>query len=192
MLQVASKCTPRGTLIKGNGIPHTVSSLSAKCRCPAIWFQAGIEFLTKHTDWVDTEEFAVDCQPGVSEVSADCRQGVIEGRKGMEGKEGKGMEEKAVQPEVVLWNSIAGSCGLPKVAALSPDRATHLSARRRDRFWVENLHAAVMRIAGSSFCLGANDRGWKADFDWLLRPGTVAKVMEGKYDARTVRKGPNI
>jgi hypothetical protein len=40
----------------------------------------------------------------------------------------------------------------------------------------------VKRIASSAFCTGTNDRGWRATPDWLLRPDTAAKVLEGKYD----------
>ena len=30
-----------------------------------------------------------------------------------------------------------------------------------------------------------NDRGWRADIDWYIKPDTIAKVMEGKYDNRS-------
>ena len=37
-------------------------------------------------------------------------------------------------------------------------------------------------LVGKPFLTGQNDRGWKADFDWCLDPGNIAKVREGKYD----------
>jgi hypothetical protein len=40
------------------------------------------------------------------------------------------------------------------------------------------------RINASPFCLGQNDRGWKADVEFFLRPDTATKVLEGKYDAK--------
>jgi hypothetical protein len=32
--------------------------------------------------------------------------------------------------------------------------------------------------------MGDNHRGWKANVDFLLRPDSIAKVLEGSYDAR--------
>lgn len=42
----------------------------------------------------------------------------------------------------------------------------------------------IKRIAASDFCRGRNDRQWVANPDWLLKPGTAAKVLEGNYDNR--------
>jgi len=44
--------------------------------------------------------------------------------------------------------------------------------------WIET----VKKMAASKFCNGTNDRRWKADFDFLLKPETWLKVNEGKYD----------
>lgn len=46
--------------------------------------------------------------------------------------------------------------------------------------WVQ----VIARIRQSAFCLGENDRGWVASPDWLLRPDTATRVLEGKYDNR--------
>jgi hypothetical protein len=41
----------------------------------------------------------------------------------------------------------------------------------------------VIRTAGESqFLNGANDRGWKADFDWVLKPSSFLNILEGKYN----------
>ena len=29
--------------------------------------------------------------------------------------------------------------------------------------------------------IGKNDRGWKADIEFFLRPDSIAKILEGKY-----------
>jgi hypothetical protein len=34
----------------------------------------------------------------------------------------------------------------------------------------------------SAFCRGENDRGWRADFDFLLQPKSFTKLLEGAYD----------
>ncbi len=40
----------------------------------------------------------------------------------------------------------------------------------------------VLRKAGESdFLNGINDKAWKADFEWIMRPQNFVKIMEGKY-----------
>ncbi len=51
--------------------------------------------------------------------------------------------------------------------------------------WTE----VIRRIAASPFCRGENDRGWKADFEFMLRRETHIKALEGKYDDATKRAG---
>jgi hypothetical protein len=46
----------------------------------------------------------------------------------------------------------------------------------------------IDRIAASSFCRGKGNRGWVADFDWLLDSETAVRVLEGRYDDETVRQ----
>lgn len=97
-----------------------------------------------------------------------------------EGTGGKPKRKPTVDDLVSVWNSTT----LPKVQNLSPDRLTAAKARLRDPFFVANFEPAIKRIGASAFCLGSGPNSWLATFDWLLRPGTVAKVMEGKYDNR--------
>src|SRR5262249_5654182 len=82
MVQVASKCRPRGVLIKGDGTPHTPPSLSLKTRAPENWFILALEYLEKFTDWLDIQEVAGGCQ---SDCQSDCQAGARE-RNGIEGK----------------------------------------------------------------------------------------------------------
>jgi hypothetical protein len=88
--------------------------------------------------------------------------------------------EKPLPPEVIFWNANRGQ--LAEVLAMNSKRATALRARRVDDFWRTNFEPAVLKLAALRFCQGANDRGWKATFDWMLRPDTVAKIIEGHYD----------
>ncbi len=82
MLQVASKCNPRGTLINKDGQPIDPAELSLKTRAPKDWFDLAIPLLLE-IGWIVGESPA---------LAAGC-PGVV-GRKGMEqkGTEGKGTE----------------------------------------------------------------------------------------------------
>jgi hypothetical protein len=174
IIQVASKCKPRGVLVKDSGKPHDSVSLSMKTRAPKAWFDKAFSFLSKNTDWLLVKEVSDDYQNPDSLLPANCEEG-----KGREEKEGKG---NGFPKEVEFWNSNCGD--LPKAASVSEARFKKLRQRRQDSFWVSNFEAAVGRILRSDFCTGKNDRGWKADFDWMLQPDVVTKIMEGKYDNR--------
>ena len=78
------------------------------------------------------------------------------------------------------WNTFEE---LPKILKVSKERKSKLKARLGDEFFRENWKAAIDKIRQSPFLTGTNDRGWKADIDWLLKPGNILKVIEGKYDA---------
>lgn len=49
---------------------------------------------------------------------------------------------------------------------------------------LEEWKIIIRRIAASSFCRGANERKWVATPDFLLRPDTATKALEGQYDDR--------
>lgn len=79
-----------------------------------------------------------------------------------------------------VWNTHRG--GLPECRELSEKRrkaARAVLLLKPDKsYWVQ----VVQKIAASNFCNGGGSTGWRADFDWLLRPDTHLKVLEGKYD----------
>lgn len=83
---------------------------------------------------------------------------------------------------VKIWNENCGS--LPKVCGLSKKRQLGIKARLKEnpseQYWI----TVVSRIASTPFCNGDNERGWRASFDFLLRPDTHLKVMEGQYASK--------
>jgi hypothetical protein len=47
---------------------------------------------------------------------------------------------------------------------------------------------SVIRTAGESdFLNGKNDKAWKADFEWIMRPQNFLKILEGKYENKKIR-----
>jgi hypothetical protein len=90
------------------------------------------------------------------------------------------------QEFVDAWN--AHPC-FPACRKLTEARKRHLRARLADSSWVSSWREALARAAASPFCRGENDRGWRADVDWFLKPDTVTKILEGKYDDRAGQNG---
>ena len=83
------------------------------------------------------------------------------------------------------WNTKAHQ-SLPRWKETSATRKRAAQARLRERTieGPDGWNAVIERINASRFCLGANERGWVASPDFLLRPDTATKVLEGKYDIR--------
>ncbi|NLJ37636.1 MAG: hypothetical protein GX432_02615 [Candidatus Atribacteria bacterium] len=45
---------------------------------------------------------------------------------------------------------------------------------------------SVLRMAGESdFLNGKSEKGWKANFEWIMRPENFIKIMEGNYENKT-------
>lgn len=79
-----------------------------------------------------------------------------------------------------IWNENRGR--LSEAKALSKQRAQSVKARwaenPSEQYWV----SVVARVAASDFCNGNNKQNWWAEFDWLIKPDTHLRVLEGKYD----------
>lgn len=69
---------------------------------------------------------------------------------------------------------------LRKIVALNNQRKGFLRARLGE-FGQEKVIQAFRMAGESDFLNGKNDRAWKADFEWILRPSNFLKILEGKY-----------
>lgn len=117
-----------------------------------------------------------------------------------DGREGKGKEGNEEGKGVVTllalraspadlreaWNTLTSE-PIPQCRELTDARKRSAQARLKERVF-EEWRAVIGRINTSPFCRGINDRGWLATFDWLLKPDTATKVLEGKYDGRKARQ----
>lgn len=79
------------------------------------------------------------------------------------------------------WNDLATRCGLAKVAKLTDARKRKAAAQAK-RYSVADWLTAFSGIERSAFLRGTNDRGWRADFDFILSDSSFVKILEGKYD----------
>lgn len=87
----------------------------------------------------------------------------------------------ADKPTLVLeaYNLMADEAGLPK-AKMTPERRKKLKTFTT-RHKVEDITEAIWAIPRTPFLCGENDRGWKADFDFLLQPKSFTRILEGSY-----------
>ena len=71
--------------------------------------------------------------------------------------------------------------GMPQAVKLTEKRAKAVRRLYATGYTSEQLIDVFYRAQASSFCTGSNDRGWRADFDWLMSENNLVKVLEGKY-----------
>jgi len=80
------------------------------------------------------------------------------------------------------WNAMAAANSLPQVKATTAGRLKSVRARWTSPFWREHWKEALAAVPTRPFLLGQGDRGWRADFEWFVRPDTVPKLIEGAYN----------
>ena len=87
---------------------------------------------------------------------------------------------------VELYHSICIS--YPKLRAVEGNREKQIAARWKKYKSLDAFRELFEKAEASDFLKGENDRAWTADFDWLIRPTNMSKVLEGKYDGSTKPK----
>jgi len=84
------------------------------------------------------------------------------------------------KPFLDLW---ASKGNLPGIQNFSRCRQDKFRRRMKERLFADRWQEIIEKLSQSAFCTGKNDRGWKADIDWLLKDdANYVKVLEGKYD----------
>lgn len=92
IVQVASKCTPRGTLLRSNGDPHDFDSLARMTRGDKKVFQTSIKVLIK-IGWIEE----IDAKTPMQEGAGSPHPTDEEGKEGIEGNGIEGNEPLSVR-----------------------------------------------------------------------------------------------
>lgn len=78
-----------------------------------------------------------------------------------------------------LWNKTPGVCRIRK-QKLTSERKTHFRARLQDSEWFPRLREALGKFPLK--CTVGVEDPWRPDADFILKPDSVTKILEGKYD----------
>ena len=78
---------------------------------------------------------------------------------------------------------MAEEAGLTRITSVNGQRRQHVRARLEEH-GLDNVLSAIAQVARSSFLLGGGSRGFRATFDWLIKPSNFVKVLEGNYAVR--------
>lgn len=89
-----------------------------------------------------------------------------------------------------LFNNICTS--FPKIRIIDGKRKEAVQARWKTYGSLDVFKELFERAEASRFLKGENDSNWHADFDWMMRPTNMAKILEGKYDRMQTRPSGNV
>ena len=70
---------------------------------------------------------------------------------------------------------------LSNIIELTDKRKKDL-ARVYKKYGKDAISTVFNNINNSGFLIGENDRGWKADFDWIFKASNFIKILEGRYE----------
>jgi len=119
----------------------------------------------------------------------------IQNRTDTEKKDSRGASKVSADPPpkvnfqelISVWNDVLGN-HCPRIQRLTEQRKRLLANRLKDSFGnnLEEWRKYCEAIKLSSFCVGDNDRGWRANLDWALTPKAISKVLEGAYSNKNI------
>lgn len=113
--------------------------------------------------------------PGLGSVPSER----LSSRDEMTGGDSEDSTADATLPALALaWNAAVEHAGLPRVTRLSAARKRHVLARLKDEPDLAVWSRAFALIAADPFCRGTNDRGWRANFDYALRPEKCGRWLD--------------
>lgn len=182
IVEVASRCDPRGTLLRGGGKPHNSQSLSLKTRAPEKWFTTAFYFLESNTDWLDVKEVPDETASSCGNPAPNCgnpASGCLEGK----GIEVKGNEGKVHCREVqfhadarVLIHTLNELTG-----------ARFRESRSNFKFIISRLKEPDVTVEDCRKMIERQTRMWKGtEMEKYLRPETLFNETKfnGYYAAR--------
>lgn len=79
---------------------------------------------------------------------------------------------------------------LPKCLKITEKRKVAINKCLKEKIDEEVFREICIKANQSNFLIGENDRGWKADFDFVTRSDKAMQILEGKYENR--QKSNNI
>ena len=95
------------------------------------------------------------------------------------------LEQAACTPEELLEIYEDERGELPPAGAMTPERHARCARLLAGGLTPREFRAAVRLAAATPFLAGDGDRGWQANFDWLVaNRGNVRKVLAGEYAPR--------
>jgi uncharacterized protein YdaU (DUF1376 family) len=90
-------------------------------------------------------------------------------------------DENRIEYDSLIENYHSLCPKMNQVKVINDFRKGLINARFSE-YGLEKITEVIRKAGESDFLNGKNDKVWKADFEWIMRPQNFVKVMEGKYD----------
>lgn len=103
-------------------------------------------------------------------------------QEGEERKEGEERNKSVYQLIADMYNATCVS--FPRCTRLSEAREKAIRARLK-KYTVEDFKKVFEIAENCDFLKGANRDNWSANFDWLIKDSSMAKVLDGNYANKT-------
>lgn len=94
----------------------------------------------------------------------------------------KKREKSAAIPYQQIMDAYNENCGkLPKATKLTDKRKRAIRTCITQGFSIDEICEAARKAASTPFLTGAGERGWRANFDFIIKPDNMQKIIEGAY-----------
>ena len=80
---------------------------------------------------------------------------------------------------------------LPKCLKITEKRKVAVNKCLKEKINEEVFREICIKANQSNFLIGENDRGWKADFDFVTRTDKAMQILEGKYESKSKKQATN-
>lgn len=128
----------------------------------------------------DMESLASAIQ-GLTEVITvlNERGGIVPKAKAPAAKKTENLNADQYQQILNTYNDCCGK--LPKATKLTDKRKRAIRICLEQGFTLEDFRAAVKKAALIPFFNGNGDRNWRANFDFIIKPDNLQKIIEDTY-----------
>lgn len=128
----------------------------------------------------------------INEIDFDKEEGVQGEEQHTETGQGKPETRIAIDYQFIVDNYHSLCPNMRRVEVISDERKGYMNARVGE-FGMQKVIEVLRKAGESEWLNGRNDRAWKADFEWIIRPRNFIKILEGKYsqNGRFNNKAPD-
>lgn len=113
------------------------------------------------------------------DLSALDKEGELD-KKGPKGPSRRSGDPLPVKVAFDEWNALAVRLGLPVAKLLDDARREKIRVRLKAA-GIAGWREALAAVEASPLCRGDNDRGWRADLDFVCQAKSFNKLREGSY-----------
>lgn len=147
--------------------------------------QFSVATINNYDEYQDMDETAERTNERQTKGKRRANEWQTEGTQRAVSKEEKEEKEIKKSKYTYIMDDFNRIClSLPKVKSINATRKGRIERAAATLHWHNtNFKELFMRVEASDFLTG-KVKDWRADFDWVLKPEHLTKILEGTYDNR--------